>query len=34
MKLKRAKLALVKDLITDAWIRKAPVTLVKQLTDR
>jgi len=32
--LKRAKSALVKDLLTDAWIRKAPATLVKELTDR
>ncbi|HEY5026037.1 MAG TPA: MmcQ/YjbR family DNA-binding protein [Acidimicrobiales bacterium] len=32
--LKRAKLALVKDLLTDAWIRKAPAKLVKDLTDR
>jgi len=31
--LKRGKLALVKDLLTDAWIRNAPATLVKQLTD-
>ena len=32
--LKRANLALVKDLVTNAWIRKAPATLVKQLSDR
>jgi len=32
--LKRAKLALVKDLLIDAWIRRAPATLVKELTDR
>jgi hypothetical protein len=32
--LKRAKPFLVKDLLTDAWIRKAPATLVKELTDR
>jgi hypothetical protein len=31
--LKRAKPFLVKDLLTDAWIRKAPATLVKDLTD-
>ncbi|HVA02557.1 MAG TPA: MmcQ/YjbR family DNA-binding protein [Acidimicrobiales bacterium] len=30
--LKRAKVTLVKDLLTDAWIRKAPATLVKSLT--
>ena len=32
--LKRAKLGFVRDLLADAWIRKAPTTLVKQLTDR
>jgi len=32
--LKRAKPFQVKDLLTDAWIRKAPTTLVKELTDR
>lgn len=31
--LKRAKLALVRDLLTDAWIRKAPASLVKELSD-
>ena len=29
--LKLAKLALVKDLLTDAWIRKAPAKLVNEL---
>ena len=32
--LKPAKMLLVKDLLTDAWIRKAPASLVKELTDR
>jgi hypothetical protein len=31
--LKRAKPSLVKDLLTDAWIRKAPKKLVNELTD-
>ena len=31
--LRRAKSAMVKDLLTDAWIRKAPASLVKALTD-
>jgi hypothetical protein len=31
--LKRAKPFVVKDLLTDAWIRKAPATLVRKLTD-
>ena len=32
--LERAKLALVKDLLTETWNRKAPATLVKQFADR
>ncbi|MGD0378820.1 MAG: MmcQ/YjbR family DNA-binding protein [Acidimicrobiales bacterium] len=31
--LKMANLALVRDLLTDAWIRKAPAKLVRDLTD-
>ena len=34
VELKRAKPFLVKDLLTDAWIRKAPETLVNELTKR
>ncbi len=32
--LKRAKPSLVKDLLTDAWIRKAPKKLVDELSHR
>ena len=32
--LKRAKPSLVKDLLTDAWIRKAPKKLVDELSRR
>ena len=31
--LRRAKSAMVKDLLTDAWIAKAPASLVKALAD-
>jgi hypothetical protein len=32
--LKRAKTLVVKDLLTDAWIRKAPKKLVEELSHR